>query len=225
LHPEDATRLTTEIAALQQDLAKAKAAPPGILVAPVAGLVRVRREGDRQKLAGDQAWQADPMCEVYPPDHMEVVVRLNEVNVPKVKQGMKVQAEIPALGRLPRTGTITQVAGVGRDKNELLGRKGTSGVTQYEARIELDPGSDHRDGDFRQGMTALVAIELERVPAALVLPRAAVAAAGGAWTVHRAPAETPLVAVPGKPLGDELFVVTGALQEGDAVYVRRIPNR
>ena len=225
LHPEDETRLAGEIAGLQQDLAKAKAAPPSVLIAPVSGLARVRREGDRQKLAGDQAWQADPMCEVYPPDHMEVVVRLNEVNVPKVRQGMRVNAEIPALGRLPRSGVITQVAGVGRDKNELLGRKGSSGVTQYEARIELDPGTDHRDGDFRQGMTALVAIELERVPNALVLPRAAVESAGGAWVVHRAAAATPLVAVPGRPLGDQLFLLSGALQEGDAVYVRRIPNR
>lgn len=224
LHPEDAPRLAEEIAGLRQDLEKARAAPPNVLLAPAAGLVKVRREGDRQKLAGDQAWQADPMCEVYPPQNMEVVVRVNEVNVPRLKQGMRVNAEVPALGRLPRTGVISQVAGVGRDKNELLGRKGQAGVTQYEARVVLDPGADGRDGDFRQGMTALVAIELERVPGALWLPRAAVERGGDGWAVHRTPGGPP-VPITGRPVGDDAFVIEGGLQEGDQVHVRRITSR
>ncbi len=224
LHPEDAARPADEIAGLKRDLEKARAAPPNVLLAPAAGLVKVRREGDRQKLAGDQAWQADPMCEVYPPQNMEVVVRVNEVNVPRLKQGMRVTAEVPALGRLPRTGVISQVAGVGRDKNELLGRKGQAGVTQYEARIVLDPGTDGRDGDFRQGMTALVAIELERVPGALWLPRAAVERGGGGWAVHRTPGGPPSP-VTGRPVGDDAFVIESGLQEGDQVHVRRITSR
>lgn len=224
LHPEDAARLADEIAGLKRDLEKARGAPPNVLVAPAAGLVKVRREGDRQKLAGDQAWQADPMCEVYPPQNMEVVVRVNEVNVPRLKQGMRVSAEIPALGRLPRTGVISQVAGVGRDKNELLGRKGQAGVTQYEARVVLDPGTDGRDGDFRQGMTALVAIELERVSGALCLPRAAVERGGDGWAVHRTPGGPP-VPITGRPVGDDAFVIESGLQEGDQVHVRRITSR
>ena len=224
LRPAEAERLEAVIAQLQLDLVKARAHPPNVLTAPVAGLVKVRREGDRQKLAGDDAWQADPMCEVYPPQNMEVVVRINEVNVPLVRQGQRVTAEVPALGRLPRTGVISQVAGVGRDKNELLGRKGSSGVTQYEVRIVLDAGADGRDGDFRQGMTALVAIEIERVADALMLPREAVESRPEGLAVRRRP-DGPLEPVAGRLIGDRQVVVTGGLQEKELVYVRRFANR
>lgn len=224
LHPEDAARLDAELVSLKADLAKARANPPNVLIAAVSGLVKVRREGDRQKLAGDQVYQADPMCEVYPPENMEVVVRVNEVNVPKLKQGMKVRAEVPALGRLPRTGVISQVAGVGRDKNELLGRKGVAGVTQFEVRIVLDAGADGRDGDFRQGMTTLVEIELARQAGALLLPRAAVDQQDSSWGVHRSPGAT-LSTITGQTFGDDVFVIDSGLGEGAQVYVRRTLNR
>ena len=66
LAPEDAVRLTAEITTLKADLAKAKAAPPNVLRAPIAGLVKVRREGDRQKLAGDDVSQADRCAKFSP---------------------------------------------------------------------------------------------------------------------------------------------------------------
>jgi multidrug resistance efflux pump len=224
LRPAEAERLAADIAQLQLDLAKARANPPNVLTAPVSGLVKVRREGDRQKLAGDDAWQADPMCEVYPPQNMEVVVRVNEFNVPLLRQGQRVTLEIPALGRLPRTGVISQVAGVGRDKNELLGRKGASGVTQYEVRIVLDPGADGRDGDLRQGMTALVAIEIERVADALILPREAVAYRPEGLAVRRRP-DGAWEPVAGRLVGDRQVVITAGLQEKELVYVRRFARR
>ncbi len=226
LKPEQAQRIDLELLGLRADLVKAKATPPNISVAPVAGLVKVRREGDRQKLAGDQVWQADPMIEVFTPANMEVVVRVNEVNVARLRQGMKVNAEIPALGRLPRRGDITQVAGVGRDKNDGSGKKGQAGVTQFEVHIHLEAGEDRRDGDFRQGMTALVAIELQRVEGVCWLPRAAlVNLADGRSAVRLAPAAVP-TPVAGHILGSEAFVVEDpTLTEGTAIYVERIPNR
>ena len=231
LKPDLAPQLDQQIASLRIDLEKAKATPPNIARAPVAGLIKVRREGDRQKLAGDMVWQADPMIEVFAPANMEVVVRVNEVNVARIRQGMKVTAEIPALGRLPRTGVITQVAGVGRDKNDGSGKKGQAGVTQFEVRINLEPGDDHRDGDFRQGMTALVAIELQRVADARWLPRSAIVTmADGHAGVRLAPGAEP-TPVSGRIIGSDAFVVdasasgTQALTDGMTVYVKRIPNR
>lgn len=226
LKPELAEQIDRELAALHADLVKAKAAPPGIALSPAAGLVKVRREGDRQKLAGDQAWQADPMVEVFAPANMEVVVRVNEVNVARLRQGMKVTAEIPALGRLPRTGVITQIAGVGRDKNDGSGKKGQAGVTQFEVHINLEAGDDHREGDFRQGMTALVAIELQRLDAVRWLPRAAISQLpDGSFAVHRAP-DAPLTAVAGRLVGSEAFVTDDpSLPDKAVVHVQRVPNQ
>jgi len=230
LKPELAAQIEAELMQLRADLAKAKATPPHIAVAAVAGLVKVRREGDRQKLAGDQVWQADPIIEVFAPANMEVVVRVNEVNVARLAKGMRVTAEIPALGRLPRVGIITQVAGVGRDKNDGSGKKGQAGVTQFDVRINLEPGDDHRDGDFRQGMTALVAIELQRREHVRWLPRAAIKRIPGSTSdnksgVRRTPGG-PVTPVKGGIVGTEAFVIDDAsLPEGTIVYVERIPNR
>ena len=226
LKPELAPQLDQELVSLRADLVKAKASPANISVSPVAGLVKVRREGDRQKLAGDQVWQADPMIEVFAPANMEVVVRVNEVNVARLNTGMKVTAEIPALGRLPRTGVITQVAGVGRDKNDGSGKKGQAGVTQFEVRINLDPGEDRRDGDFRQGMTALVAIELQRVAEVHWLPRSAIVTmADGVPGIRRAPGSA-VTSITGHIVGSDAFVVDDqTLTEGTTVYVKRSPNR
>lgn len=236
LKPEHAEQIDRELVSLRADLAKAKSTPPNIVIAPVAGLVKVRREGDRQKLAGDQVWQADPMIEVFAPANMEVVVRVNEVNVARLRPGMKVTAEIPALGRLPRSGVITQVAGVGRDKNDGSGKKSQAGVTQFEVHIHLEPGDDQRDGDFRQGMTALVAIELQRVENALWLPRSAIVTMpDGHPGIRRAAGAAP-TRISGHIVGSDAFVVDTsvtdavgkndqALSEGTTVYVERIPNR
>ena len=83
------------------------------------------------------------MCEIFAPQNMEVAVRVNEVNIPLVRQGMRVEAEIPALGRLPRTGTIRQVAGVGRDKLEFAGK------TKTVAGVYAVRGAHHPRSGFR----------------------------------------------------------------------------
>ncbi len=231
LKPENAVDLDRELAALRADLVKAKATPPSIASAAVAGLVKVRREGDRQKLAGDAVWQADPMIEIFTPANMEVVVRVNEVNVTRIRRGMVVAAEIPALGRLPRTGVITQVAGVGRDKNESSGKdgsgkRGQAGVTQFEVHISLDPGTDHHDGDFRQGMTALVAIELQKLTAVRWLPRAAVITLPDGRFAVRLSRDQALTAVSGRIVGSDAFVTDDPeLADGVVVQVLRFPNQ
>jgi hypothetical protein len=73
-------------------------------------------------------------------------------------------------------------------------------------------------------MTALVAIELERIPGALWLPRATVERGGDGWAVHRTP-DGPPVPITGRPVGDDAFVIESGLQEGDQVHVRRITSR
>ena len=223
VNPEDAPRLDAAIAIARKDLATATASPPNVITAPVAGLARVRREGNRQKLAGDQVWQSDPIVEVHPPANLEILVRVNEVNVNRVAPGQTVAVAVPALPGIQRTGKILTVSGAGRDKGDQAGMaQRWTGVTQFDVRVALDPGPG--DADLRQGMTALVEIATERKANALVLPRGAglpgPTGAKESWTAILAP-ETKPVPLNATSFGDDLLLVPD-LAEGSTVYIKRV---
>jgi multidrug efflux pump subunit AcrA (membrane-fusion protein) len=215
---------TARIAALEADLVQAQTNPPGTLTATAEGLVVVRREGNRQKLAGDQIWQADLAAEIFPPGNFAVEVKVNEANVARLKPGLKVDITVPALGNRKRTGTIERVAGVGRDKHDGTGRP-LSGVTQFAARVVLD-GKDPSDSGFRQGMTVQVAITLRREADCLAIPRAAARPDPSkpndptAWQV-RPRAEGPWQPITATPVGATWLQVLTGLAEGDTVVMER----
>ena len=136
----DRAAIEAAIAELTKDLQQAKAAPPNIITAPVAGLARLRREGGRARQAGDQLWVADVVVEIHPPGNLEVLVRVNESTIARYAAGMPVRVEVPALTAPPdgagvarplvRTGTIASVSGIGRDKSVGSDGGGTfTGVT------------------------------------------------------------------------------------------------
>jgi multidrug resistance efflux pump len=218
VRPEDA-RLDAAIAQAKIDLAAAIAAPPNVIAAPVTGLVRVRREGSRQKLAGDQIWQSDPVVEVHPPANLEVLVRVNEANIDRVRADQPVTVTVPALPGITRTGRVLTVSGAGRDKGDQPGGvQRWTGVTQFDVRVTLDPGSG--DADLRQGMTALVAIATATKPQALALPRSAARRTVDGWAVIQRPGG-PLVPIQAEPFGDDMLLVP-QLAEGATVYIQRV---
>ncbi len=228
----DRPALEAAIAQLRQDLAQAKATPPNIVTAPVAGLARLRRDGGRTRQAGDQVWSADVVVEVHPPGNLEVLVRVNESTVSRYAAGMPVAIRIPALAAPPngsggpaqplvRGGTIASVSGVGRDKSQSNEATPVfTGVTQFEVRIALTPEADGRDADLRQGMSAVVTIEMARHENALWLPRAAARHDAGRWLVRRQPGATPSP-VDLLPAGDDALLVRSGLDEGATVVIER----
>ena len=216
----DREALAKTIATLEQDLARAKATPPNVVSAPVAGLARLRRDNNRVRQAGDQVGPGDPLVEVHPPGNLEVLVRVNESVVGRYAAGMPVHLTIPALGDLARTGSIASVAGVGRDKSVGTDSPTYTGVTQFDVRIALNAEAQGRDGDLRQGMTALVTIDRARHEGVLWLPRAAARHAGGRWFVRRSPEAAP-VAADLTPAGDDVLLVNSGLVEGDQVFIER----
>jgi hypothetical protein len=225
IQPEDLARrreLSDQLAAQRDQLAEAKRNPPNIVRAPCPGVARVQHEGDRHKQPGDKAWERDVLVELFPPGNLQALLRVNEVDVRHLAPGMPASVTVPTL-QFTCGGTVAAVAAVGHDLSAPGPDGGDAGpfadVTQFDAQVRLDATRE----DFRQGMTALVEVQVEHRDDALWLPLAAVhRTAGGAWAVWR-PGRDPVEApVAGAPFGDDAFILSdAALGVGDQVLIRR----
>ena len=205
-----------EIAALRPRVEAAERAPSPVGLAPCAGLVRIARKqwGDAWKV-GDDVAEDDVICEIYPPENMEVRFGANETAVSRLAAGMPVRVTVPALGGRELAAVLDRVGGLGRDKATTRNRPPT-GVVEFTAAARLD----RVDPDLKPGMTALLAIERSRHDAVLHLPRSAVAGLrreGAAWTGTARRADGAAVTVTGRLAGDEVFIVETGLAEGDRV--------
>jgi hypothetical protein len=221
---DDRTAVETQLATLHAQQTAAAGALPNVVKAPVAGLVRVMRNGDRAHQAGDQAWELDAMVEIFPPENMDVLLRVNEVDLRHLRLGQVAGVVIPALKDRAMRGEVVQIAGVGRDKfsrPEYAGKAGFADVVDFEARVRL---AETAGVELRQGMAARVEIVLDRAEAVLRLPQAAVQALPeGAWQVRRCDGR--LQRIDGRVQGPLWFIVTGGLVEGDEVGIVRTRNR
>lgn len=221
---DDRVAVEAQLATLRAQQAVAAGAPPNVVKAPVSGLVRVMREGDRARQAGDQCWELDAMVEIFPPENMDVLVRVNEVDLRHLRQGQAADVVIPALKDRAMRGELVQIAGVGRDKfsrPEYAGKAGFADVVDFEVRVRL---AETSGVELRQGMAARVEIVLDRAEAVLRLPLAAVQALpAGTWQVRRPDGR--VQTVEGHAQGPLWFVVTGGLSEGDEVGIVRTRNR
>lgn len=219
----EAAEARRQLAALQRQYEAAKAAPPNVIKAPVAGLVRVLRGGDRQRQAGEQAWETDALAEVYPPENMDVLLRVNEVVISKLAIGQPARVTIPALADKVLEGEIVQVAGVGRDKferPEYAGKAGFADVVDFEARVRLLATTGL---ELRQGMAVRVEVESGLRRGVLRLPQAALRRVGDAWQATRADGREAVVR--GEAVGPLWFAVADGLAEGDQVLIERTRNR
>lgn len=227
LGPEEAAdrvMVEAQLAKLKEQQTAAAGSPPNVVKAPVAGLVRVMRNGDRQRQAGDQTWEFDAMVEIYPPENMDVLLRINEVDLRHLRTGQAARVVIPALKDREMHGEVVQIAGVGRDKfsrPEYAGKAGFADVVDFEARVRL---ADTTGIELRQGMAARVEIALEKTESVLRLPLAALhPQEKGGWQVQRPDGR--MQPVEGAAQGPLWFAVSGGLAEGDEVMIVRTRNR
>ena len=164
------------------------------------------------------------MAEIFPPENMDVLLRINEVDLRHLHLGQTARVVIPALKDRVMRGEVVQMAGVGRDKfsrPEYAGKAGFADVVDFEVRVRL---ADTTGVELRQGMAARVSILQEQVTGVLRLPLAAVSPTpAGGWQVRGNDGR--MRPVDGHPQGPLWFVVTGGLAEGDEVAIVRTRNR
>ena len=210
-----------ELAQSQGDLADARKNPPNVGRSKIAGVVHLNERWGRHLHAGDDVNEDHVIMRVYPVLNMEVQTAINEADKNIVRKGMQAQITVPALDHRRLKGTIVQVEGIGKDKSgeDADGdRRAMAGVTQFDARIQLDDVPS----DLRPGMTALVNVVVEEHHDVLQVPRGAVRLdQDGAfvWTGSAVrPAEK---RVQGRVVGHNTFVIESGLSAGQTVFVAR----
>ena len=207
--------LQAEYDAVHAQWQEAMRSPPNNVTAPVSGVAKVITKRGRQIQIGDTIDLSEVVVELHPQTNLEVDVRINEVNVRHVTPGQPVSITVPALGDDVWTGEVISVAGAGRDKFEPFSDHGEvqSGVIEFPTRVRVD----RIDDQFRQGMTIVASIVLAEEDDVLYVPRAAVRETDGKFSVQVEQAVTQEVQIEGRYFGDNYFIITQGLQEGDAV--------
>lgn len=226
LDPEDTQRrakLNEEIPELKRRLEHAVANPPNVYKAPTSGIARLATwRRSRPTRAGDE-WYADAnLVTIYPPDKVEVFSHVNEVNMRYVQRDMPARVLVPSLGNKELQAQVYQVAAVAKDKFDRkfawFEERAFADVTQFDVRLRLD--GTHPD--LRQGMTVVVELEADRRDDVLWLPAGAVRFDDKRFVVMlESDGVRKEHTIQGEFFGDDAFVVTEGLQEGDHVQLER----
>jgi hypothetical protein len=209
-----------EISALEQELEMAKTNLPHVVKAPSSGLVRLRQKDShdaRLTDIGDNWSKGHTVAMLYPPGNMRVQVGINEVNYQRVREGMTCRVSIPALDMHIPDATVAHISRIGRDREETKGRwvnSQHSGIIEFALSVDLQ----REVPEFRQGMTVVLEIETEQKDKVLFLPAAAVQHGTNGFSVLSKPHAATTTPIEGHYFGDNYFVVTTGLNEGDRVY-------
>ena len=218
---ERRAQIDEELTGLRAALERAQASPPNVGVSAVSGVVQLNGRWGRSYHAGDDVDEGTVIMNIYPALNLDVKATINETNVRLVRPGMSVRATVPALEGRALNGTIEMVGGIGRDKFEGMSdedRAAFAGVTVFEVRIRLEAVPD----TLRPGMTVVLDITVAEEADVLQVPRSAVRIDGDQGAVLLDGPDGPhRVLTRGRLFGDDLWVVSDGLTEGDVVLVER----
>ncbi len=147
-----------------------------VVTAPAAGQVIYDHEQDHWRGAEYQIKQGTVIHEqrvvirLPDPKHMQVVAKVAESRIDKIKPGMAAKVEIEGLPGVELTGKVTKVNEYPAPENWF-----NSSVKEYATTVEIvgEPTG------LRPGMTAKVAIRVETIPDAVQVPIQAVVERGG----------------------------------------------
>ncbi len=187
--------------ALQQAEIKLKQAQ---MVAPFNGIVTTASLTLGQVAATSGTTAAIQVADL---DHLEIVVNMAEVDVPKIKVGQTAQISLDALANVSLTGEVTLVAPAG-----VL----SQGVVNYPVTVAIKDAT----AEVKTGMTANVNIITDQRDNVLVVPNRAVSTVGRQKMVtvvfEGRDMTTPVVT---GMSGDTTTEIVSGLKEGDVVVV------
>jgi HlyD family secretion protein len=106
---------------------------------------------------GDQVQQGKAIATIIDPTQLNVVVAVDELDIPKVKIGQKAKIKVDAFPDTVFEGEVIKIADIGQSSG--------GGVTTFDVTISIkDPG------DVRIGMSATAEIQVESKKGVVLLP-------------------------------------------------------
>jgi HlyD family secretion protein len=156
-----------------------------------------------------------PVCYVTNTTDMKVPVNLDEININKIRKGLRVRITLEALPELVLNGKITEVGEIPGVRNPWEPSTGTEG--KYPVVIELDES----DPGLKPKMSAKAEIMCEEIKDVFLVPLEAI--------FEKEPGKKIIyVSVQGKPVerivrtgksNDNLIIVEEGLKGGEEVYL------
>ncbi|OKP93141.1 hypothetical protein A3842_00395 [Paenibacillus sp. P3E] len=203
---EDIAATEAEIAALHKDQT-----PRAPLTSPMEGTItKISVSSGGAVVNGAEAFKITDY------QNLSATIRVDELDIPKIKLGMTATVKLDALANKNYSGTVVAIANEG---------KITNGVSLFDVTIRLsDPG------DVKAGMSAQGRIQIEEKKGILVLPIESVTQKGDTYFVQvlnntAKTAKTDIAPVPEEKavtvgVHDESQIeITGGLKLGEQVVI------
>lgn len=139
--------------------------------APMPGLVVYERNWRTGKkiTVSDQLWGGSSIASLPDLSKMQAVGDVNEVDVSKVKKGLKTLVRLDAFPDRTFHGTIASVGTIGQQNDR------SAGIKTFEVDVDIE----ETDPILKPGMTTSVEIVVETVPASMYIPLESVFAKDG----------------------------------------------
>ena len=180
----------------------------GVIRSPLAGKVE-SIASEQEAVEGVETPSEWAFAVIRPQEKMIVTASIDESNILSVEVGQSASVTIASISDDPFTGEVTAIEKTGTS---------TSGVTGYSVEVTLD-----RTEKMLTRMSATVAIRIEGVDDALLLPEDAVTKTRTSAYVYTSVNETSgelegMVEVQTGLTGGGYIEITEGLSEGDTVY-------
>jgi RND family efflux transporter MFP subunit len=148
-----------------------------VVTSPTPGLVILMRNSstDNKFEVGDQIWMGAPMIELPDLSKLKATVKINEVDIAKVRKGLEVEIRPDAFSETVLKGTVSSVANLAVDKD----RNNKSKVFPVEILI------DETNENLAPGMTVSCRLLVEKIEDVLSIPLEALQTDGITEFVYR----------------------------------------
>ncbi len=155
---------------IQQDLAKLT------LRAPISGMVVYHADWDGSKpQVGEKMRPGRGVIDLPDLSRMQVKIKLNEIDIARIKVGQMAKIALEAFPGREYTGTLTAIAQI----PERMERG--SQVKIFEATLEIAQS----DSLLKPGMTAMARVQIATVPEAKILPAGCIFEKNGQPVVYK----------------------------------------
>lgn len=184
------------------------------ITAPAPGLVVYSinwRNNGRKWAVGDDCWRGASLITLPDLSIMESLTYVNEVDISKITDSLKVEVKLDAFQDSIFSGTVSQIASLGRQKGE------DSNLKVFEVIVLISESS----AILKPGMTTSNKIIINEIPDVLFVPHESIFQSEGKSFVflqNGSSYDRQEVTVGEK--SEDFIVITSGLKDGDVISLR-----